>query len=283
MNENRVENFSSGIFINRTKVRTPNDMKHMHIHNYHELYFLLSGKRRYFIGHTIYDVSAGDLVVIPKDELHRTSHISPQGYDRYLINFSDDYIAPLRTAFGTESIDAFLKSGCIQLPTEKREEIKRIFASIEHEMLNQNTGAHIMIKGKLNELIINAIRHGTPKMREREKTVDRIQKVAQYVSSNYQTPITLSEAAKMAYLEDAYFSKQFKKITGFCFAEYLTQVRMKAALLLLTQSTLSVSEIALECGFSGGNYFGDAFLRIFGMSPSKYRKISAVYKPTPKS
>jgi len=276
MSENKVENFSSGIFVERKRMRIPNDMKQMHIHNYHELYFLLSGKRRYFIGHTIYDVSAGDLVVIPKDELHRTTNISPQGYDRYLINFSDEYLALLRTAFGAQRVDTFLKSGCIQLPTEKREEIKQMFASIEHELSAQNKGAHLMVTGKLNELIITAIRHGIPKQRESEKTVDRIQKVAQYVSSNYQNPITLSEAAKMAYLEEAYFSKQFKKITGFCFAEYLTQVRMKKALALLSQTTLSVSEVALECGFSGGNYFGDVFHRIFGMSPSEYRKRNAV-------
>jgi transcriptional regulator GlxA family with amidase domain len=49
-------------------------------------------------------------------------------------------------------------------------------------------------------------------------------------------------------------------------------VRLQAAADLLTGSRLSVTEIALECGFNEPNYFARQFRRHIGVSPSEYRR-----------
>ena len=58
----------------------------------------------------------------------------------------------------------------------------------------------------------------------------------------------------------------------FNFSNYLMQVRLGAAERLLVTTTMNISEISSACGFSGSNYFGDAFARFYGMAPSEYRK-----------
>lgn len=58
--------------------------------------------------------------------------------------------------------------------------------------------------------------------------------------------------------------------------QYLGNLRMEKALRLLTEGTLSVGEVALQCGFSDAKYFARAFKRKYGFSPSemKYRLVS---------
>ncbi len=73
-------------------------------------------------------------------------------------------------------------------------------------------------------------------------------------------------------MEETYFSKKFKQLTGFGFNEYLTQIRLRKSEILLLSPENSINEIADMCGFSSSNYFGDIFKKHTGLSPSQYRK-----------
>lgn len=143
---------------------------------------------------------------------------------------------------------------------------------IELEKNNGDAYSSAIQKNLLCDIILTALRYGKQKCREKSDSVDKIQEVARYISENYQSEITLHNAAQMAYMEDTYFSKRFKLLTGFCFSEYLTQLRIKAAESLLAKTELNIREISDLCGFSSSNYFGDVFRRIKGISPSEYRK-----------
>ena len=77
--------------------------------------------------------------------------------------------------------------------------------------------------------------------------------------------------AKQFSISRSYLSKKFKQTTGFGFKEYLLNVRIKEACRLLLETNHSITDIAFACGFNDSNYFGDAFRRIKGISPNKYR------------
>lgn len=66
--------------------------------------------------------------------------------------------------------------------------------------------------------------------------------------------------------------KKFKGSTGLCFKEYLNYIRVQKASDMLRNTDLSVTGVAMACGFSDGNYFGDVFRRLTGVSPREYRK-----------
>lgn len=263
---------SNNITVERSKTKTLIDMPQMHSHESHELYFLISGARRYFIRDSIYDISSNDIIVIPKNELHRTVTYQSSGFDRYVVYFTDTEADSIRAAVGSDVFDKFLNCGCTHLSPSHAESFKQILADMERESLQNDSCTPLMLSSKLNELVIHAIRYSLPKVKIADKNTERIQTVARFVTENYDSPITLHDAAQMAYLEDSYFCKQFKKHTGIGFSEYLTNVRMNAAARLLDNSGLSVTEIAEQCGFSGSNYFRDVFKRFYGISPLQYRK-----------
>ena len=77
---------------------TPRYTTELHTHPEHELYFLLSGQRRYFIRHSIYDLTPGNLILIPKGALHKTVSRNNQGYDRFVLFFSDEDLRSLSGA-----------------------------------------------------------------------------------------------------------------------------------------------------------------------------------------
>ena len=262
----------NGIVLFKNTAIHGKDMLEMHSHSYHELYFLLSGERRYFVGHEIYDVEPGNLVLIPGDTLHRTTSPARLGYERYVLYFNETDISGLVSGIGKDVFDEFINKGCITLPSEQSEVIRRCLESLECEGDKRDNLTRSIKQNMLERIILIAIRYGEKKEKGNRGAEGKIEEIARYISENYKNEITLSEAAAMAYMEETYFSKKFKKLTGFGFKEYLIYTRIKAAQKMLWQTDVSVTEISDVCGFSSSNYFGDVFRRYVGMSPSEYRK-----------
>ena len=104
-------------------------------------------------------------------------------------------------------------------------------------------------------------------------TTDRqVVAAAVFMRNNYRREVTAAEIAKAAGLSPNYLSRKFRQATGTGVHEYLTFLRMKEAALELVSTNSSITEIALRCGFSDGNYFKDVFKKRYGVTPTGYRK-----------
>ena len=266
-----MEHYPNGVLLERGMVQ-PVNTPYMHSHGYHELFFLLSGRRRYFVGHTIYDVAPGDLVIIPRTQLHRTAASGGRDYERYLLNFYEEDHPYFGATLGRETLDTLLHSGCLEFTPPIARKMQRDLERLERELAAPSAYVRPIAAHILQEILLDALCHGRKKEPFRGESANKIQEVARYISSSYAGRITLQEAAQMAYMEKTYFSKRFKELTGFGFWEYLTQTRLRAAEQLLRETRLSVGQVAEECGFCNGNHFGDSFRRWKGVSPTEYRK-----------
>ena len=101
-----------------------------------------------------------------------------------------------------------------------------------------------------------------------------VAKALRYIDANYNEPLTLEGIAAMYQLNPSYFSSKFKSVNGVGFKEYLNNVRIIRAEKMLLESDMSITEIAMKCGYETSNYFGDAFRRINNCSPSQFRKMN---------
>lgn len=260
------------IEIEKTKSHISNDMAGSQVHIFYELYFLLSGERRYTIGHKIYNVAPGNLIIVPKNSVHKTSGLSRKGYDRYVIYFSDKSVENLIEQIGTDEFDRFLSFGCLSFPPQYEKKLRSDLDRLFVEEKRDDALSYSIKKNILYSLILTALREGTPKSCAVGEGADKIQFVAKYISEHFSSKITLEEAAEMANMEKTYFSKRFKALTGLGFCTYLLQTRISAAKTKLVATDMSVLEISDACGFSGSNYFGDVFKKTTGLSPLEYRK-----------
>ena len=109
-----------------------------HEHETYEIYYLVSGNRRYLMQHTVYDVVPGNLVFVPRKQLHRTVSTARTGYDRYVLYFSHEQAKRLSELLGEESFAQLMDSGCIALPKTISEEIHRDMELLSREIGNRN-------------------------------------------------------------------------------------------------------------------------------------------------
>lgn len=268
-----------GLSMERTTTQNHWNMSAMHAHQDYELYFLISGQRRYFLAHTIYDVAPGNAVFIPRNLLHRTVCLGTKGFDRYVINFSQEHMDRFRTVAGRDVLAAYPRGVCLQLPANAVWKIQKTFEEMEQELKRPDEWTQAAVSHGLYSILLTCLRTGNPKTPCQEETADKIQQAARYISEHYADWLTLEDAANLVHMEKTYFSKRFKALTGFGFLEYLTQTRLQAAQELLTATDLSIGDISEACGFSSSNYFGDVFRRCCGMSPSDYRLRSGTGEP----
>ena len=265
-----IRNF--GLGLDRTTTRKQINAHTMHSHDGHELFFLLSGQRRYFLGHTIYDISPGNAIFIPRTMLHRTVSLGSKGFDRYVLNFSQEHYDSFVTMAGWDACSVFSDGACLQLSPDAVGKVRKAFEKMRQEMDQPDKWSQAAVNQLFNEIMLTCLRQGIPKQPCQEETADKMQQVAKYISEHYHEWITLADAAELVHMEKTYFCKRFKGLIGCGFLEFLTRTRLRAAKELLITTELSIGEVSDACGFSGSNYFGDVFLRYEGISPTQYRK-----------
>lgn len=94
--------------------------------------------------------------------------------------------------------------------------------------------------------------------------------IEQHFTDRY---IDIEQLSKICGLSAEYFRQSFKRIYGVTPLQYLANLKLKLVQKLLSESDLSVGEIALQCGFEDANYFTRFFSRHMGMAPTHYRNI----------
>ena len=67
--------------------------------------------------------------------------------------------------------------------------------------------------------------------------------------------------------------KLFKELIGMSFTAYLINYRLELAAKQLQESKQKVIDIAVNCGFNNHSYFTRSFMKKYGCTPAKYRKI----------
>lgn len=252
-------------------------MSQSHFHDYYEIYYLLEGKRRYFINHTLYDITANDITLVNKGDIHLAQSSTPAGkYARCLITFSDQFLNNLGSEFDKDFLIKIFDIKKIHIPESMQNTFNMLLHKAETKIKQDNIYSQYIAKLNILELLVNinkfSTKNNTPLMDDLTVYEDRIQEVCRYICNYYNKPISLNEMAKIAYMSPTYFSKKFKRVTGFGFNEYLNNVRIKMATSLLMETQSSITEIATFCGYQDSNYFGDVFKKIIGISPNKYRK-----------
>ncbi len=96
--------------------------------------------------------------------------------------------------------------------------------------------------------------------------------VLEYVFNNHAGSVKLSEAASMVGMQQATFSKYFRRATGQNFSDLVRKLRLAHARRLLEISDKPVSDICYEVGFTNLSNFNRHFLTDAGETPRRYRQ-----------
>lgn len=251
-------------------------MPHSHFHDVYEIYYLGSGQRYYFIKDKTYLINEGDLVFIGKNEIHRTLDASNPAHNKYMIQFSEDFIRPLLSLWGSDELLCCFKEQypIIHPDVKSRYTIEGIILKMLSHIKNPGASKKLQLifLGELLALA-NSLKSTQPVTDSAKASSlhSKVSDVVKYINSNYPEDLTLSSTAKTFFISSSYLSKIFHEATGFTFVEYLNHVRIKEAKKLLENSRDSMLDISEKTGFKSNTHFGRVFKELTGVSPLKYR------------
>lgn len=270
----------NGITIDRI-VRSYNyNMPSKHFHDEYEVYYLLEGERYYFIEQQSFYIKKGTLVLVNKEQIHKTSFVNTNYHDRILIELKEEPFASFFSAMGDLNLQDFFAeySGVIKLDEKGQRYVESHLNSIATEIHNKLVGHQMSVMMKLASLFIFLMRFKTNDMPDAtiNKTTtlkhQKVDKIASYIINNYTDNISLESIANYFYISKCYLSRIFKEVTGFTVNEYINIHRIKKAQDLLLNNEYNITEITKMVGYESISYFEKVFKKYTETSPLKYRK-----------
>ena len=99
-----------------------------------------------------------------------------------------------------------------------------------------------------------------------------IEQGIRYLETDPSLEKSVAEIAKMCNVSQNYFCRLFKEYSGITPQDYILKAKIEKAKIALRETSLSVSEIALLCGFEDASYFCRLFKKKTGVSPLGYKK-----------
>lgn len=122
------------------------------------------------------------------------------------------------------------------------------------------------------ELVRLQVASRVSKARTGELSLGQATRIRDYIEENLANEISLEGLSQLVQLSRFHFARQFKATFGLPPHRYITNRRVEVAKSLLRESSLSVKEICLICGFSSAGLFVKAFRSSTGTTPSAFRR-----------
>ena len=262
------------VYCNSTVRASDYRMAENHSHNYFEIYYVSKGNARFFVDDRLFDLHAGDFMIIPPNLVHYNRYITQT--TRVNIYFRDKDVRRETNYAFKELKEHYLETAAMyHTPSSHRDHMDSVIEMMLHEDKVSDNNTEVMLQLLLQEFFILATRYcitNTGYSNDIAQEGDAsIQEAAHFISAHYNLPITLDLLAARSGLSPAYFSKRFRLVTGMGMKEYLTYARLKHAEAELVSTSHSIKEIAVNTGFSDSNYFKDVFKKQYGLSPRSYR------------
>jgi len=247
-----------------------------HYHNFLELSYVSEGTGTHHTGSESYQVSPGDLFLIPMGISHvfRPSSVAK---NRQLIVYNCivtmDTLIPLLELFpGGESLKKLLNLPSIFHTQDHSGAAHHLFTSLYREYSIERMDRVVALYSLLIQLLVLYSR-----MYELSGTntnisgLEKMDELLDLLQLRYAETITTSHLAEAYGVGERQFQRLFRKHTGMTLTQYIQNLRVRAACELLLTSAHKISYISEAVGYSNTPFFYDVFKKHIGISPREYR------------
>lgn len=246
-------------------------MPYMHHHNTYEIFYIIKGEREYFIEDKFFSLETGDLVIIPKGLLHRTTG---KEASRFLINFSRN---SLERFFKEETILSLsISKPFVFRPEEDRKEclltlFNTIFTEYNKTARDEPPEENPRLIGYLYQILFTISFEENTYKRE-EYSDGNIGNIVKYINENYNRIGGIEEIAREFYISKYHLCRLFNQNLGVSLITYLNTIKIRNACKMIREGALSLTDVATGVGFNSSSYFCKVFKAEMGVSPSEYKK-----------
>lgn len=247
-----------------TSIVTENMNFPMHLHPQIELFFIISGETSVTVRGESRVLQPGSLAVIFPNQIH--SYTSLQPGNRAALIICD---LPLTGGF-SETLLQWHPKDPFLLPEMLH---SNVAFAVQEMITEKSNGNNRAVCTALMQLILARVLPQMSLHRNRSSDYQELTyQIAQYVAEHYREPLTLDVLSKQLGFSRFHLSHVFSEKIGQHFSTYLSSIRTDCACALLSNTNLSVTEIAAESGFESQRTFFRAFQAHCGMTPLAYRR-----------
>ena len=265
-----------------TRINNPVDTLTLHVHEYYQAFYVISGSMIHHIGKETAALSTGDLFLLPPNLPHYIE-AEPGKVDFYALSFMPSFFRGLQQS--NKLVADFLQYLTTAAPesiplklTLSNADIlfaETLFKRIREEFKSDKTGKDAVIKSCVTVLLALFARIYFEEQADSLKLAANRQAVLyciEYIKNHLDEPVSLSEIARRSAMSRSCFCKLFSSITGTSFKQYLNSCRIGKATELL-KSGEKVGTVSTLCGYDDFSTFYRNFVKITGISPAQYQKL----------
>ena len=184
-------------------------------------------------------------------------------------------VLPFRIVCLKFEAEGMLADRIAQIPTYFQTQMPKLMREAFHELVtlcHEIERNELLIYSKtlsLLELIISETSTAKKIGSQKNSVIERAKK---YIEENCQRPIRLADVSAAVHLCPTYFHTLFTRVCGITPHDYIIECRVRVAEKLLFTTTLTLCEIAEQCGFCNQQYMASVFKAKTGLSPTQCRK-----------
>lgn len=258
------------------------DVAALHVHQYFELLYCLEGRYELRVEHQSLPLERGGAALIHPMEPHRTRSLEP-GVNRYLVlKFTPEALYSVSQPFyELKYIFPYLHFSEERAYVYTAEQLRgsrmsELLHSILEERRREEYGYEMAVRAYVSQVLLWFLREWN---RSREataidlRTLDRLQQALNYIEAHLSDALKEQDVAAALGMGLSTFSRFFAATAGMSFPTYVRSRRLSRAAALLAGSDRSITDVALETGFSTASYLILCFRRQYGMTPSRFRRL----------
>jgi len=275
--EHLAHDMDNTLIYKRFDFKHKNHQPVWHYHPEIEIVFVNEGSGKRQIGSHISYYNDGDLICIGSNLPHcgftdSFSNKRKETLIQFLPNYLGDTFFEVSEMKPLQELMNRARKGLV-FYGETKKEVGIIIEKMHKKSSFEKLLDSLLVLKKLQESkeyeILNADGFA---MKAESQDNQRINKIMDYVQTNFKSPISISEISEYVNMTSPSFCRSFKKVTGKTFTQFVNEYRLVHATKLLTEKQESVQTICYECGFNNFSHFNKLFKGHTGKTPTEYRK-----------
>lgn len=275
-------NFPNTSFPIHVMPRFPQGVVGIHNHEFTEIVIVNSGSGEHYNQHEFYPIEAGDVFVISGETSHGYRNIRNLVLTNILYDESQIQIPlwDLKKMVGYHAlfkIEPRLRAthsiaSNLHLMPNTLKTAESIAFQLADELKDKRDGYQFYAISLLMQVIHFLSQSYKQPKTENNYLILKLARVLSFLETHYVRAITLDELTQVANLSKSSLHRAFVKAFEMSVIDYLNRLRMQKSIELMKNRDLTITDIALQTGFTDSNYFSRKFREIYGVSPKEFRQ-----------
>ncbi|MGL5646364.1 MAG: AraC family transcriptional regulator [Clostridium sp.] len=245
----------------------------LHWHTHYELIRILEGEFSLTLNDEIFLAKQDDIVFLHDGVIHGGT---PKNCIYECIVFDINLLLK-NNPVSTKLLQDFIKQNkqVYTLISGYNSTLDLFLINLFESIKTKNEGYELLVHGLLYSILGLILQNklysiADTNLHRSTESLNQLKKALTLLENHYYEPLTLEDLSKSAGMTPKYFCKFFHKMTNKTPIEYLNYYRIQMACEMLLTSSLSITDISLDCGFNDTSYFIKTFKKFKKLTPKKY-------------